>query len=276
MLPFQGVGDAGEAGLHHDGGGDSVAGAHPQEVEGLLHVLQVPGPAPDAGYLLGRVGEGVPHPGLVQPGDGCGGGGAAHCRAGALGAAVVAPHQVRAQGQQEPATQVVTQHHGPQQLLAGAVLPLGHSQGCRQHRTAGMGLGNRLEIVGLVGVAEHPVHQRGVDRRGLQVGGQHRRFGDTALQPDILNRHLAGLEAAPGNAGRQGVEDTVLGRQDHLGGQGALTRLGHILGQYAGDAVGCHGCTTSSTATPRATNFGFAELARGLWIALVQVSPRSS
>ena len=144
-------------------------------------------------------------------------------------------HLIRAERQEKAAAEIVAERDRPQQLRARAVLALGHRERGRHDGAAGMRLGDRLEIVGFVGVAEHPVGERGVDRRRSDVGREDGRLRHAALSAHVLDRHLAGLEAGPRHHRRQRVEDAMLGFAHDLGRQTPIARLDHVARQPAGD-----------------------------------------
>ena len=72
-----------------------------------------------------------------------------------------------------------------------------------------MGLGDWLEVVGLVGVREHAVGERGVACRRLDVSREDGRFADAALRAHEANDHFAGLEPRTRHHCAEGVEDRV-------------------------------------------------------------------
>ncbi len=219
MAAVEHVGDAGEARLHHADRRDAVARAHAGEVEGLLDMVLVAHPAPQAGDLLGRVGEREAHAPLVEAGQGGGGAERTEGRAGALGAAMRAADEVGSERQKQAAAQVVAERHRPDEFGAGIPVPLGERQGRRNGGAAGMGLGHRLEIVGLVRVGAHGVGERRVHRGGPEAGGDDPRLIGAAEGPDIGQRHLARPHPGARDHGGQGIEDPVLAGDQDLRGQ---------------------------------------------------------
>ena len=135
-----------------------------------------------------RVRQREAHAALVEPGQRRRGRRRAERGARAFGAAMRGAHVVGAERQQEAAAHVVAERHGAQQLGAGPAVPLGHGERGRHDGAAGMRLGHRLEVVGLVGVGEHAVGERGVDGGGAQIRGQHGRLRRAALRPDVADR----------------------------------------------------------------------------------------
>ena len=235
VLAVQHVPDAGESELDHDGRGDAVAGAHAGEVEGLFDVLGIADPAPDARNLLGGIRKRVAHPLFIQPGQRGRGRHGAERGARALGAAVTGSHEVRSEGQQKAAADVVTERDRGEQLRSRSALALGHREGRGHDGAAGMSFGHRLEVVGLVGVREHAVDQRGVDGRGHDIGGDDGRFRDAALRPRVADRHLSGFETGSRHHRRQRVQNAMPGFPCHVRREAALPRLRHIARQPPGN-----------------------------------------
>ena len=205
MLTIQYVPDPGKTHLHHGGSCDPVAGSHAREVKGLLHMLQILNPTPDARDLLGSVGKGVAHSSLVQLGEGSRRRHASHGGTCPLGAAVASAHQVWPQGIHEAAAEVIPQDYRFQKLLTRATFLLRHGQRRGHHRATRMGLGHGLEVVRLIGMAKHPICQRRIYRGGLQVCCQDRGLREAPLRPDVSNSHLSRLEAGTGYDGSNGI-----------------------------------------------------------------------
>ncbi len=235
VLAVQHFGDAGEARLHHRGGGHAVARAHAGKVERLLDVVLVPRPAPEAGHLLRAVGQREARAALVEPGQGRRGGGGAERRAGPLGAAVRGPDVVGAERHQEAAAHVVAQHDGAQELCARAAILFGHRQRGRHDGTARVRLGDRLEVVGFVGVREHAIGQRGVDCGGAEVGGQHRRLERAALRTHVADGRDSGRKLGARHHRRQCVQDPVFSVLHHLCREFPVARGHHVARQPSGD-----------------------------------------
>ena len=235
MLAVQHVPDAGKSQLHHDGRGDAVARAHAGEVEGFFDVLGVADPAPDTRYLLGGIRKRVAHPLFIQPRQRGRGRHGAERGARALGTAVTGSHEVRSEGQQKTAADVVTERDRGEQLRSRSAIALGHREGRGHDGAAGMSFGHRLEVVGLVGVREHAVDQRGVDGRGRDIGGKDGRFRDAALRAGEADRHLSGFETGSRHHRRQRVQNAMPGFPCHVWREASLPRLRHIAGQPPGD-----------------------------------------
>ena len=118
MLAIEHVLDTGKPCLDHEGRSDAITGAHPGKVEGFLDVFGIPIPAPDTGDLLGRVGEHIAHPFFIQASQRGSGSSAAKGGAAALRAVVRDAHQVRSQGQEKTATEIVAKCDSSEQLRA--------------------------------------------------------------------------------------------------------------------------------------------------------------
>ena len=73
----------------------------------------------------------------------------------------------------------------------------------------------RVRVVGLVGVGEHAVGQRGINRGRNNVAADYARFFDAAEGLHVSGRFFARREARPGNHRGHCIEDVVLGFFDH-------------------------------------------------------------
>ena len=71
-------------------------------------------------------------------------------------------HVGRPERHEPAATDVVAERHGPEQFLPGSIVALADGERRGNNGTARMRLCHRIGIVGLVGVGEHRVRQRGV------------------------------------------------------------------------------------------------------------------
>ena len=69
-----------------------------------------------------------------------------------------------AQSHGEARTDVVAKGHGAQKMRSANAKPLASRQSSRNDRTARMGLRRGVRIVGLVGVGEHAVSKRCLNR----------------------------------------------------------------------------------------------------------------
>jgi len=205
------------------------------EVEGLFDVLEIALPAPDAGDLLNRVRQRVAHRLLVEARHRCGGGRGADRRADAFGAAMRGPHVIGAEREQPSTAEVVAEHDRVDQLESGGMTALPHRQRGWHDGATRMGLGDRLEIVGLIGMPEHAVDERRVDGRRPQIGRQDRRFRRASLRSGERDRHLAGLQPRARDHRRDRVEDAVPRLADDLWRQLLLTRGRHVARDAAGE-----------------------------------------
>ena len=93
------VAHAGEAVINHDGGRDTVTGAHASEVEGFLDVSSSPTQLQRPDTCWAAVRERDAHPHFVEPGEARRSSHAAERGARSLGAAMRRPNVVRAERQ---------------------------------------------------------------------------------------------------------------------------------------------------------------------------------
>jgi hypothetical protein len=84
------------------------------------------------------------------------------------------------------------------------------------HRATGMGFRHRLEVVSFIGVTEHAMHQRSVDRRGPDIRGDDRGLCRASLSSHKADCHFSGLEFGPGHHGAERVQDAMLGFTGHV------------------------------------------------------------
>ena len=237
----QHVADGSAAALHHDGGRDAVASTHPANVECLLDVLVVLYPAPEAGDLLGAVGDCVAHPLLTEPRQGRRRGHAAHGRDGTFDGSVALANGIVAEGDDEATSDVVAEHDRPEQLQPGPLLLFRHRQGSRHDPCARMRLGQRIDIVRLVGVREHPVRQRCVDRGRLDVRAEHGGLLHAALRTDEADGRFPGSEPCARHDRSQRIQDAVLPVAHRHGWEVLLTGRHHVERQLSGEIVHCAG-----------------------------------
>ena len=235
VLALEHVFDAGEAKLRHQRGGHPVARAHAGEIERLLDVFEVALPAPHAGHLLNRVRQRVAHALLIEARHRRRGGDRAHRGADAFGGAMRRAHVIRSEREQPSAAQVVAERDRANQILSRALAAFAHGQGSGHDRAAGVGLGDRLEVVGLVGMPEHAVDERRVDRRGPDRRRQDRGFRHTALRPRETDRRFTRLEARARDHRRNRVEDAVTRLARDLGRQRTIARGRHVASHAAGE-----------------------------------------
>ena len=140
-------------------------------------------PAPQAGHLLRGIGNRKAHALFVEPGERGGRAERGEGRGRSLRAAVRAAHQIRPQRHRQAATEIIAERHRANEFLTAATLLFGDGERGRHHGTARMRLGDRLDIVGLIGMGAHGVGERGVDRRGEEVGTNHRGLRLAAKPP---------------------------------------------------------------------------------------------
>ena len=123
---------------------------------------------------------------------------------------------------------VVAERHRTQQLAPGDAGRLPHRQRGRHDRRARVRLRRSVRVVGLVGVREHAVDERGLHRAGQQRradDGRDRtsRFGAGKCQCGAARRELGS-----GHHRGHGVEQVVHRLLEHLGGQRAIAGRSHV------------------------------------------------
>ena len=196
-------------------------------------MLHVPDPAPDPRHLLHGVGDRVAHLGLIEARHGSGRRRGAYRGAVAFGRPAPGAHEGRLQRHEKPAAQIVAERHRSEEFGPRAALPLSHGQ-CRRHDDAArVRLGERMKIVRLVGMAEHPVGECRVHGRRHDIRRCDRGFGHAALSAHIVDRHLAGYQAGTRHDGRQRVENPMLRLQHGARGQRGVARAHHVAGEPA-------------------------------------------
>ena len=126
---------------------------------------------------------------------------------------------------------VVTERHRAQEMPPVDAERFAHGERRRHHGAAGMGQRGRVRVVGLVGVRQHAVGERGLDRPAQHVGADHGGEALTAVAAGEFYGGAAGGEMRAGNHGREGVEHVVLGFLRHLVRQRALARSVHVAAQ---------------------------------------------
>jgi len=145
------------------------------------------------------------------------------------------PNVVRAQRHEETAAQVVAEDNSVKHVEARTAIALGHGERGGHDRTAGVRLGDRLEIVGLVRMAEHRVRQGGVDCRGSDVRGEDGSFRDPTLSSDEPDHGFAGFETRARDHRPNRVEDPMLAFADDVGWKISVPSGHHVAGQPACD-----------------------------------------
>ena len=173
MFAIQDIRYARKSRLSHHHRGHAVASAHSGEVERLFNMLRIAFPAPDPGHLLRCVGQRVPHSFFIEPGQRRCSSHGAKGRADAFRTTVGRANVVRPKGHQKPAAQVVTESHGAQKVLSRAIFSFAYTEGRRHNGAAGVGFGDRLEVIGLVGMRKHTGCKRRIHHRGAYVRSRH-------------------------------------------------------------------------------------------------------
>ena len=95
----------------------------------------------------------------------------------------------------------------------------------RHHGAARMRQRRGMGIVGLVGMRQHTVRKRRLDRTREQAAADHRRDARAAISFHKTDRGLAGQKGHARDHGCDGVEHMVLALLDHVVGQRALACL---------------------------------------------------
>ena len=168
--------DAGEAMRDHGRRLHAVARGHAAEVEGLLDVRLVPHPAGDAGSLLRRVGKQMPHAALIQFREGARSRSCAERRPEAVRRMARGAELDRVQRLRQPAADVVAERDRAKERRAAGALAFRHGERRSDDPAARVRLRGRMRIVGLVGVAEHAVRERRIDRACHDAAAHDRGF----------------------------------------------------------------------------------------------------
>ena len=201
--------------------GHAVARAHAGEVEGLLDVLRVALPAPEAGYLLRGVRERVAHLRLVERASDAAAADGAQRRAHAFGAAVRRPHANRVRA---PSGSGSTSRSRARRR-ATARRPSGRrarpSRAPRARRSSpGCAFVNGWKSSVSSAWANMPLRERGVDRRRADVGRGTAASATAALAAHVADRHLAGLERARPRRSRRACRGCGASPRAPWGGSG--------------------------------------------------------
>ena len=128
----------------------------------------------------------------------------------AVGAELVGVERLR-----QAAADVVAERHRAQQRRAVAPLALGHGKRRRNNAAARMRLRRRMRVIGLVGVGEHAVRQRGIGGSGDDRAADHAGLADATERLYIRDRLLSRRKARSGDHRRNRVEQVMLGLLRH-------------------------------------------------------------
>ncbi len=96
-----------------------------------------------------------------------------------------------------------------------------------------MGARADMGIIGLIGMGEHAVGQRRVDRRGDEIRAGDLRLTTAAQRADIFDRYFPRPEARARDHGRQGVDQMVPGLSHDLPRQLLPKGAGDIAAKLA-------------------------------------------
>ena len=161
-----------------------------------------------------------------------GGGGTEHRPEAVRGMPILAEF-VRVQRHREARGQVVAHRDRTQQGAAGHAVAFADRQRRRHDAAARVGERRRMRVVGLVGMGQHAIGQRRVDRRGDDRGADHAGFWLAAERIHERDRALARQQPRAGHHRGQRVEQVMLGLLHHRGWQ-CLARRGGEVGSQRG------------------------------------------
>ena len=123
---------------------------------------------------------------------------------------------------------VVAERHGAQETHAvGAELLPGGQRG-GHNRAPRMRLGERMRVIGLVGVSKHSIRKRGLDGTTHHIRANHGRNLLALVDARELDRETSRRKIGTRNHRRHSVEDYMLGLLDGLLRKFAAGRLAHI------------------------------------------------
>ena len=137
--------------------------------------------------------------------------------------------RTRLEGKVKPKADIVAKDHRSEQRIAAAILCLGDRQRRWDDGAAGMQLA--VGIIGLIGVGRHAVGEGGEDRRGSEIGSQHRALFLAALRARVLQPELPRLKSRARNDGGERVENMALAFLNHFSRQFHPPRGEHIVRQ---------------------------------------------
>jgi hypothetical protein len=101
----------------------------------------------------------------------------------------------------------------------------------RHHGAAGMGQREGVRVVGLVGVRQHAVGERRLDRTAQHIGAHHGRDALAAIAAREPYGGTAGEELRARHHRGEGVEHVVLHFLRHVVRQRPLARVAHIAAE---------------------------------------------
>ena len=223
--------DSGESVRDHRRRLHAVPRGHAAEVEGLLDVRLVPHPAGDAGGLLRRVGKQVPHAALVQFREGARSGRRPESRPEAVRRMARGAELDRVQRLRQPAADIVAERDRAKERGAAGALAFRHGERRSDDPAARVRLRGRMRIVGLVGVAEHAVRERGIGRGRHGAAAHDRGLLRAALRLRERDRLFSRREARAGQHRGERVEQVMLGLLLHRGRERPAQRPGDIGAQ---------------------------------------------
>ncbi len=218
--------------MNEERGGDSITRGHATEDKCFLHVLGVALPKRDAGGLLRGIVEQPAHLLRVQIRRAAGSGGRAEAFREAMSVAMRFVHELLpAQGHRDARANVVPERDGAQELRAIGGEAFSGGQCRRDDGAARMRERRRVRIVGLVGLGQDAIRERGFDRAAKHIGSDHGGDFLAAVSSGELNGGAAGREFGARNHRGDGVEDVMLRFFRHLIGQCAIAGVGHVCAE---------------------------------------------
>ena len=186
------------------------------EDEGLLHVVRVASPGADPGGLLRRVVEQVAHLPLTEARGAAGRRRGAEDLRGAVRAAVGERLVGRpAHAHRHARADVVAERDRAQEVHARRAELLAERERGRHRRAARMRARRAVRVVGLVGVRQHPVRERRLDRAAHKIGSGDRRHGLPAVAARKRDRRAPRRQAGPRDHRGDRVQNVVLGLLEH-------------------------------------------------------------
>lgn len=146
-----------------------------------------------------------------------------------------AAHQIGAERHQQTTAEVVAECNGAHEVGPAATDQLCHGERGRHRRAARVRLGDRLEIVGLVGVGAHCVGEPGIDHRRAQIAPDDTRLRRAARAPNVFERHHAGFHPGTRYHRAQRIQDPVFAGEFDLGRQFPIASGHHIARNLPGE-----------------------------------------
>src|SRR5260370_1407015 len=181
IFPRENVFNTGPSGLDDQGRRDAAARRHSAKVECLLNVLGVAVPCAKAGGLVGAIAQEKSHLRYVQARCAAGGRGRAEKRGDAVRAPVTLRFKLLSpERHRETRSDVVAQRHGAQKVCPADAKSLSSRKRSRHYRASWMRLRRGVRIVRFVGMGQHTIRQRRLDRAAYDF---RRDYGRAIFSP---------------------------------------------------------------------------------------------